>query len=148
MDNYTQPAWQAETDALYQKGGAPRACPHCGRTGFYGPRQNEERTRHYRFCKFCGFGQDVGGVPTQYRATVHGCAAWRQVAGAPYIWWVGPEEESYPCAYCGKTVTVAQTLVTAPHQDPAHPWWQVPQGLSHAESTAFWEARGYFRLHL
>lgn len=83
----------------------------------------------------------------QYRATVHGCAPWRRVGGAPYIWWVGPEEESYQCAYCGTTVTVTKALVTPPHQDPAHPWWQ-PQGLSHAASTAYGEAQGYFRLSL
>ncbi len=148
MNPYSEAQWQRDIAALYEHGAPPAPCPHCGRRGFYGARQNETRTRHYRFCKFCGFSQDVGAEPTCYRATVHGCERWRTVAGTPYIWWVAPGEQRYPCPYCGDAVTVEQALRAPPADDPAHPWWRVPQDLSHAEWVAFWEGQGYFRLFL
>lgn len=148
MNEYTKAQWEDEIAALYERGEGPRPCPQCGRAGFFGPRQNAQRTRQYRFCKFCGFGQDVGAQPIRYRATVHGCPPWRQVAGAPYIWWVLPEEATYECPYCRKSVSVTSALVRAPADDPSHPWWRVPQQLSHAAAAAFWEGEGYFRFYL
>jgi hypothetical protein len=67
------------------------------------------------------------------------------VAGAPYVWWVGPEEQSYTCAFCGAPVSVESVRITKPIEDPTHPWWQVPQGLSYRDSLSYWEAHGYYR---
>ena len=122
---------------------APAPCPQCGRTGFFGPRRDEAKVHQYRLCKFCGFAQDVDQAPVTYRPSVHGCPQWRQVAGAPYVWWVPATQSTYHCPYCGAPVDVQAHAVTPPVSDPSHPWWKVPQGLSHAESYAYWESQGY-----
>jgi hypothetical protein len=148
MPDYTLAAWEASIAALYGQRGAPSPCPHCRRTGFYGPRQAQGRTRQYRLCRFCGFEQEVGGPAVMLVASVHGCPEWRAIAGAPYIWWVRPDEASYRCPYCRASVDVERARVPPPFQDPAHAWWKVPQGMSHDESLAYWESQGYYRLHM
>ena len=144
MTDYTAADWQAEMGALRTAHAPPPTCPHCRRTGFYGPRQDEGH-RRFRMCKFCGFTQDLDQAPVFYVATAHACHAWRRVAGAPYIWWVSPAAEVYACAYCSSSVTVQSARIAKPSDDPSHPWWQVPQGLSYKESLAYWEAQGYYR---
>ena len=143
MSDYTVEGWEAEMAALYGARDAPAACPSCGRTGFYGPRQDEKKTRRYRLCKFCGFGQDVGKEPVSYLATVHRCKQWLYIAGAPYIWWVPPGEDSYTCPYCHGTVNVATGVVPTPYRDRSHPWWNVPQGLPHSEYRDYWYSLGF-----
>jgi hypothetical protein len=139
VPHYTERDWERENAALLG-GRPPGPCPRCGRVGFYGPRRSGPE-RKWRLCTFCGFAQDVGGPEGRYRPTAHGCAAWPEVAGAPYIAWVPPDVESYECPVCGGRVTVANALVVAPADDPGHPWWRVPQDLRSAtEWLALWRS--------
>ena len=148
VTGFTRQDWEAEVKALQSAQAAPFQCPGCERTGFYGPRQDEARTARYWLCKFCGFGQDAGGEPFDHIPTVHGCPNWLAVAGAPYVWWVRPGVPSYRCPYCSEMVQVPFARVTAPWLDKAHPWWNIPQGLSHRDSFEFWESQGYVVLYL
>lgn len=144
-NTYTEDDWDSEMAALFSKG--PISCPHCSRSGFYGPRE-AEGPRRYRACKFCGFWQDIGQPPVTNKATVHDCEEWPDVAGAPYIWWVHPDEETYACPYCGMDVRVAKALVTPPAEDSSHPWWQVPQEMTLDEAAEFWATQGQNRVYL
>src|SRR2546428_6900343 len=99
-------AWDQDSLGICGSRSPPPHCPGCGRMGFYGPRKTDD-DRRYRLCKFCGFYQEPDVEPTQCRATVHGCATWPVVAGAPYIWWVQPDENEYRCPQCGTLVSVA-----------------------------------------
>jgi hypothetical protein len=99
-------------------------------------------------CKFCGLYQALSGDPVQLVATVHGCRGWPQIAGAPYVWWVQPDEPSYGCPYCGSKVTVSSVTVPRPADDSGHPWWTVPQGMTFEEARHFWVEHGQPRVYL
>jgi hypothetical protein len=136
---YSAADWNAELREK-QAGGAPRACPHCRHTGFYGPR--ESGGQRYRMCSFCGFRQDVGSAPQHLRPCVHGCGRVLQVAGAPLITWVKAGEVSYQCEHCGEVADVAASLVMSPESDVQHPWRQVPQGLTQQGYLRYWVSSG------
>ncbi|NIN11525.1 MAG: hypothetical protein GTN62_08470 [Gemmatimonadales bacterium] len=146
---YTLTDWEEEAFATFGEGQAPGPCPECGRTGFYGPRVADPE-RRYRQCRFCGFTQDVGQPPTQYRPTAHSCGEWPQCARASYIWWVPPGLGSYRCPFCGEDVKVSEALVARPVDDPDHPWWRVPQRRKRFYYLRFWENWEYTkgRVHL
>lgn len=146
-NTYTEDDWDSEMAALFSEGGGPGSCPSCTRSGFYGPRE-AEGPRRYRACKFCGFWQDVGQPPVTNKATVHNCEEWPAVAGAAYIWWVRPDEDSYSCPYCAAEVRIDEAFVTAPAQDSSHPWWRVPQGMTLDEAADFWATHGQNRVYL
>lgn len=137
---YLEAAWSAEVRER-DRGGQPRACPACRRTGFYGPREDEDG-RHYRMCTFCGFLQNLGQARTQLRPCVHPCGLVPEVAGAPHITWVLSDQLSYHCDFCKGEAAVAESLVTSPAEDADHPWWRVPQELSQQEYVRFWLANG------
>ena len=147
MTHYSAGDWAAEMVALHITRAPPAPCPHCGRTGFYGPR-HDGASRMYRACKFCGFWQNVGQPVVPHSATVHDCAGWPTVAGARYIWWVSPLERTYNCPYCKTQVDVPSATVPKPVDDGAHPWAQMPQGLSFADSHTWWKAHGHDGPHL
>lgn len=130
--------WDEEAFAAFAEGRDPAPCPACGRVGFYGPRATDEAHR-FRECRFCGFHQVVGKRASRALPTVHGCPGWPEVARAPYIWWVPADVEAYECVFCKRTVPVSEHLVTAPSEDPQHPWWRVPQGKSRFYYARFWE---------
>lgn len=135
---YPATEWDEEAFAAFAEGRDPSPCPACGRVGFYGPRASGDAVR-FRACRFCGFHQPAEGQAARAQPTVHGCADWPEIAKAPYIWWVAPEETSYRCSFCGETVTAADHLVTPPSEDPKHPWWRVPQGKNRFYYARFWE---------
>jgi hypothetical protein len=141
---YTVAAWDEECFALFAEGRDPGVCPACGRTGFYGPRVGPDGER-YRSCRFCGFYQRVLERPRRAQPSVHGCAWWPEVARAPYIWWAGPGEAEYRCPFCQARVKAANHKVTAPSDDPGHPWWKVPQGRNRFYYSRFWENWPYTR---
>ncbi len=138
LGEYTQANWEAESFALFAEGGNPRRCPECGRTAFYGPRFIPPSSK-VRSCRFCGFWQEVGGHPTQHLPTVHSCSKWPETSRAPYIWWVAPDTESYPCPFCDDTVQVALSLVPVPREDPDHPWWRIPQDRTQSFYQRLWK---------
>lgn len=135
--DYTRSDWDAESFALFAEGADPPACPECGRTAFFGPRFVEPN-RRYRGCRFCGFWQEVDGAPEQYLPTVHDCAKWPECSRSPYIWWVSPDTESYPCPYCHEDVAVALCITPVPYEDPDHPWWKIPQGRTQSFYQRLW----------
>jgi len=135
---YDPAAWDEECFAVFAEGRDPGACPQCGRTGFYGPRVGG-RGRRYRACRFCGFHQDVGGLPDLARPTSHRCGVWPQVARAPYVWWLPPDEDEYLCPFCEERVRLEDARVRAPIDDPEHPWWKVPQERTRFYYARFWE---------
>ena len=135
---YSVGAWDEECFALFAEGRDPGTCPSCRRTAFYGPRVGG-RGRRYRACRFCGLLQDVGGRPGRATPTVHGCADWPEVARAPYIWWLPPEQTEYTCPYCEEQVSADDARVTAPIDDRDHPWWKIPQGRTRFYYSRFWE---------
>lgn len=135
---YSTRDWEEDLMASYGLGSDPSPCPHCGRTGFYGPRIDPTE-RHYRQCRFCGLTQMVEEEWERHLPTAHDCESWPECARAPYVWWIGPEVESYLCPYCGKRVTVAEARVSRPSDDTSHPWWKVPQNRSKAYYSRFWE---------
>lgn len=135
---YSQSDWDNECFHHFGEGRDPNPCVACGKTGFFGPRF-EEPDRRYRSCRFCGFTQDVDGPPLWYRPVVHGCESWPTCAKAPYIWWVAPGLVSFPCPFCRESGAVTEFLVTAPADDPHHPWWKVPQDRNRAYYARFWE---------
>lgn len=139
---FTEEHWNDESYALVAERANPRCCPRCGSTGFYGPRALGRKSRA---CRFCGFYQEVGARPVRLKPVVHGCKPWPECAKAPYVWWVHPKEQWYDCPFCGLRVPVTGnngfmkgTLVTAPSDDPAHPWWRVPQDRDYAYYLRFW----------
>jgi DNA-directed RNA polymerase subunit RPC12/RpoP len=144
---YTDAEWQADFLAIFAKRAPPPPCARCGRTGFFGPRR-AANDRRYWLCKFCGFSASVGGGPVQCRATVHRCTQWPTVAGAPYVWWVQPDETRYECPYCGTVVEVASATVKRPVEDPSHPWHGVPEKATFAQAAAFWVRQGRARVYL
>jgi hypothetical protein len=144
---YTDGEWAADMASLYLARESPPACPHCGRTGFYGPR-SAGSTRRYRGCKFCGFWQNVGERVIIHFAVVHDCDRNTSIAAAPEIQWVAPHERIVKCYGCQQDFEVAGFIITAPSDDPSHPWWNVPQGLSYDDSIIFWQSQGFDRLHL
>ena len=144
--SYRKSDWNAEFMTVFAQRAAPPSCPGCNRTAFFGPRKAGDR--EYRLCKFCGFYQGVGADPHQCVATVHGCAGWPSIAGAPYIWWLQPDETEYQCRYCQTLVQVSATVVPRPVQDRAHPWWQVPQNMSFEQARAFWVQHEQPRVYL
>jgi hypothetical protein len=135
---YSPQDWEEDCMASFGEGRDPSPCPDCGRTGFYGPRIDATE-RHYRQCRFCGFTQMVGEEPQRSRPTAHDCDAWPECARAPYLWWVGPEIESYLCPYCGKRASVADALAPRPVDDTSHSWWKVPQNRKRSYYMRFWE---------
>jgi hypothetical protein len=138
---YTESAWRGEYEAL-AKGEVPMACEDCGRTGFYGPRGNYPDGPGRRACKFCGFWQRVGEEPFTAIPTVHICGNGSPILGAPQIWWEVPENRMFDCRYCpAKGLSVENWQVSAPRDEPRHPWWEIPQGLSQEEYRQFWAAR-------
>ncbi len=137
---YSEDDWQEEKQQL-EAGADPGACPVCGRTGFYGPR-DDEAGRRYRMCSFCGLLQNVGEAPTQLQPCVHSCGEVGTVAGAESITWVEPGKTYYGCPGCGREAEVEASLVIGPADDPDHPWRRVPQGLRQPEYVRFWLANG------
>ena len=144
--SYTETEWQGEFRAVFAQRVSLPPCPRCNRSGFFGPRKAKDRL--YRLCKFCGSYQAVGGQAAQCVATAHNCPQWPIVAGAPYIWWVQPNEAQYRCPSCGDTVEVAAVTIKRPVDDRSHPWWQVPQGMSFDEASKFWVGHGQARVYL
>ena len=142
---YSDADWEQEVHALVGERADPAPCPRCGRTGFYGPRGADPGTK-YRACRFCGFWQAVGQEPVRFRPMVHACAGWPECAAAPYVWWIHPDEKGYTCPYCHQRIWVEGdrgliegTLVTAPSDDPSHPWRLLPQNRPYAHYVTFWE---------
>lgn len=123
---YSLDDWDAETFAGFGEGRNPASCPECGRSAFYGPRI-DSTDRRYRQCRFCGFTQAVDEPAVRHTPTVHACDPWPECARAPYLWWVAPWVDSYPCPFCRQRVDVAAARVQRPVDDPNHPWWRVPQ---------------------
>ncbi len=145
-DAYTVREWDDATYAMAAERADPEPCPRCNRTGFYGPRAMDHGKK-FRQCRFCGFLQNVGKAPVQLRPVAHRCDGWPEVADAPYLWWIDPDEKWYTCPYCSKKAPVKSTNpfskgagVKAPADDPDHPWWNVPQGASYATYVKFWES--------
>jgi DNA-directed RNA polymerase subunit RPC12/RpoP len=142
---YTKSDWEADFLSIFAKRAPPPPCPGCGRTGFFGPRRAQD-DRRYRLCKFCGYYEPLDADPIQCRATAHGCAQWPTVAGAPYVWWVQPQETEYRCPYCGAPAEVA--TITRPVDNPSHPWSRMPQHATFEEAAAFWFRHGQARVYL
>jgi hypothetical protein len=135
-ERYSDADWAAEIAERDGMSG-PRPCPSCERIGFCGPREDPDGL-HYRLCKFCGFYQEVGGASIELRPCVHPCDQVPQVAGAPVITWIRPNETLYVCESCGQETDLAESLISSPALDPNHPWWGVPQDLSRQEYVRFW----------
>lgn len=136
---YSEADWAAEIRERDQ--GGPYPCPSCERSGFYGPREDESG-RHYRLCNFCGFMQSVGDAGAELRPCVHNCGKVSQIAGAPYVTWIRPQETSYICEFCGESTDLADSLSNSPALDQHHPWWAVPQEFSRQEFVRFWLNNG------
>ena len=146
MKTFSASDWDEEFRSVFARGVSPPSCPACQRSGFYGPRKADDRL--YQMCKFCGLYQEPEKDPVQLISTVHDCPGWPRVAGASYIWWVQPFESSYTCPTCGSTVKVSSAVVKRPVDDPDHPWWSVPQGMTFAEARKFWVEHGQPRVYL
>lgn len=144
---YSDAQWQSEMGVIFSGRSPPPVCLDCRRSGFCGPR-DAGGTRRYRLCKFCGHYEQVGSLPVRCQPSVHACAPWPKIAGAHYIWWVQPAETTFECPYCHQQVAVAQTLVARPCDDPKHPWWAVPQGISFEQAAAYWAQQGQGRVYL
>src|SRR2546425_8919869 len=138
--------WDEDFRAIFARRVSPPPCPGCRRSGFYGPRKADNRV--YEMCKFCGRYQAPEQNPVQLIATVHGCPEWPEIAEAPYIWWVQPHEQRYECPYCRSAVIVSNAKVNRPVDDPSHPWWAVPQGMTFEAARHYWVAHGQHRVYL
>jgi hypothetical protein len=139
MNTYTQSDWEKEYSKL-DRGEAPGPCPNCRRTGFYGPRGTRPLGPGYHACKFCGLWQYVDQLSFFAIPTVHSCGNGPTILGAPQIWWEVPEHEFFDCRFCPATqLKIEGWRTNAPHDDRAHPWRQVPQGLSLAAYKQFWK---------
>lgn len=142
---FTEQDWE---DALYAQAAEcadPEPCPHCNRTGFYGPRALGSIKA--RSCRFCGFFQQVDMAPTRYRPVAHHCPNWPEVAGAPYLWWIPADERFFTCSYCkqkaaveGGNAFVKSALAKAPTDDPSHPWWKIEQNKDYKFYYDYWES--------
>ncbi|HEX9692302.1 MAG TPA: hypothetical protein VGA22_09420 [Gemmatimonadales bacterium] len=139
---YTPKDWDAEAYRNYGEGRNPAPCPVCRRTGFYGPRVVAPDYR-YRQCRFCGFTQEAGGAPTEFRPIVHDCKDWPVVAKAPYTWWVSLNETTFHCPFCQAHAEIEQVAVAPPVRDSAHPWWKVPQHRTRFYYARFWDNWDY-----
>ena len=112
---YTKENWIAENAVTSM--GMRVACPECGVTEFYSPREARnpkggKETRKYRACKFCGFWQEVGGRPywcNMYYHVCKGTGAWD---------WKPPSWIKGECKICGGTVEEKRW----PVDDPKHPF--------------------------
>ncbi len=135
---FSEGDWDAESFALFAEGANPRPCPHCERTGFYGPRFAEPDLK-YRACRFCGLWQEVGGAPGRYVPTSHDCEEWPVISKAPYLWWVAPETRSYVCPFCELLVAVSLAKVPVPSDTPDHPWWKIPQHRRQSFYQRLWQ---------
>jgi hypothetical protein len=76
----------------------------------------------------------------------HDCDQWPEIAGAPYIWWIAPDERWFHCNFCDRRASVETSNVfmkgsgiAPPSDDPNHPWWHVPQDQSYAFYYNYWE---------
>ena len=138
--SYSEADWQADVDHR-NAGGDNRPCPQCGRSGFYGPR-DDTHGRHYRHCKYCGLLQNVGEEPIQCISTVHDCDDWPRVCGAAYIWWVTPDEATYRCPCCERIMTVNSTRIAGPIENPDHPWASMPNLIDQKISLSHWATEG------
>lgn len=135
--SYAPADWDQDAFEAFAEGRDPAPCPACGRAGFFGPRV--VGVAKHRACRFCGFYQEAGETPVRARPTSHGCPEWPEIARAPYIWWVPPDEDGYTCSFCGEKVIADEHLVGVPADDPSHPWWKVPQGKNRFYYARFWE---------
>ncbi len=148
---YTREQWDKQYETL-DKGAAPEPCPNpkCRRTGFYGPRgeRDDPNTKPYRACKFCGFWQYEGKRWFFAIPTVHSCGNGRPILGAPQIWWEIPGNATFNCCWCEKEegleveewqgLGVEEWRMRTPREDPDHPFWQVPHGLSQEDYRRWW----------
>ncbi len=137
---YRDEDWEEDSYALAAACLDPSPCPLCNRTGFFGPRARDGGVK-FRACRFCGFTQMVGEVPTLHRPVIHGCEDWPECARAPYIWWIDPDRDRYRCFYCQEIVFVTDETVeriVPPSNDASHPWWRVPQHKSFSYYQKFW----------
>ena len=132
IGTYTERKWRLDWKIRDESTKAPPPCPKCQRIGFFGPRIRPFQT--YRACRFCGFWQDVGHEPEFRVPAYHDCINWPIVAGAPYMWWIQPTQESFVCPYCTEDVSYDAARARNPSLHPKHPWWRVPQN---------WDASGY-----
>jgi uncharacterized Zn finger protein len=125
---YAEAEWQREWDA-----GVPLACPRCGSSEDFGPRQGvrPNRTfRRYRACRRCGLFQEADGESPPYQAVllVHECTGSIEVdaqcrscglrvrtGGRHMCPRIVREGESLTCPECG-------TVVAEPHRRP----WPLP----------------------
>jgi len=146
MKTFSASDWDEEFRAIFARREPPRACPACHRSGFYGPRKSDDRV--YQMCKLCGLYQAADDTPVQLIATVHDCRGWPEIVGAPYVWWVQPQEEDYQCPYCGSAVKVSSVTVRRPVDNPDHPWRTVPQAMTFEEARHFWVEHGQPRVYL
>ncbi len=139
MTTYTKKRWLAEYAAL-DAGADPASCPSCDRTGFYGPRgERPAGTDARRACKFCGRWQRIGEDSFFAVPTVHSCRNGPTILGAPQIWWELPDKELFDCPTCkAKGLTIEHWRTEAPRDDPDHPWWRVPHGLSQEAYKQWW----------
>ena len=142
---FTDADWEDQSYALMAEQAAPSPCPNCGRTGFFGPRALDGQPK-FLSCRFCGHSQPVNQAATRLRPVAHDCKNWPEVAGAPYIWWIAMDEKWYVCHYCKRRIAVARTnafmkdaAITAPADDPNHPWWKIPQNASYHTYYTLWE---------
>lgn len=134
---YSEEDWTEEREQILAQELAD-ACPNCGRTGFYGPRE-AEGDRQYRMCKFCGFYQGVDEEPEQLRPCAHQCENQTEILGAPEIQWVSPDETTYSCFHCDEEVDAEDSTIVPPVENDAHPWTEVPQGLTYGQYYEFWQ---------
>ena len=65
IGTYTLQMWNNDRKA--------QECPVCHHVGDYKAYHEKIADRHYRFCKLCGFYQDVDGDPIQQVLTEHQC---------------------------------------------------------------------------
>ena len=142
---YTDEQWDEESYALLAERADPAHCPACGLTGFYGPRARDDAPKFHE-CRFCGFYQEVGQQSTRRRPVSHDCDQWPEIAGAPYVWWIAPDERWFHCNFCDRRAAVETSNVfmkgsgiTAPSDNPNHPWWHVPQDQSYSFYYSYWE---------
>jgi hypothetical protein len=138
VGTYSQADFEEECFEQFGEGRDPEPCPVCERVGFYAPRIVDPDGR-FRQCRFCGFTQHVEGPALTYVPIRHDCSDWPECARAPYLWWIPPEQETFRCAYCGESVSVADAIVPRPVDDKDHPWWRVPQGKKRFYYRRFWE---------
>lgn len=145
VTEYTEAHWDEDSYLLFVERADPLRCPSCGITGFYGPRAADQGLK-FHSCRFCGFYQEVGGMPAQFLPVVHGCDDWPVVAKAPYVWWVPPGTDRFSCPFCsrnadvrGQNVFKRGVLAERPAEIADHPWRKVPQDRDYGYYLRFWE---------